>query len=332
MSNKIEKYNDKKADLQKALQNKNFNKAIELLDFAEARYPGVKKNGTPHFQSQIEVCLFLTNLKEVDISEELIISNLLFETKEEISRYQKLSITLESYLKGKGYHKALEAFDFAKKNHPGFRKDGITPNFQHQIEIALFITTLKEVQFEEATIIAGLLHDVREDANIDHEEIKKRFGEQVADAVEKLTKEFKHIKKDTQFYFDQIATCPIASLVKLADRIHNVSTMVGVFTIPKQEDYVYEIKQYFFPLLKKARGNFPEQKMSYHSMQTFLKTMNKTVEAVLDAEHEVITLRSDNIDLKNELIEIKEQLAALQQLIDNKEPIITSPKGNRRKM
>jgi (p)ppGpp synthase/HD superfamily hydrolase len=209
----------------------------------------------------------------------------------ELERYQKLSITLKSYLKGKGYHKALEAFEFAKERHPGFRKDGKTPNFQHQIEICLFLITLKEIEFEEETIIAGLLHDVREDADVEHIVIKKLFGKRVADAVEKLTKEFNGIKKDTQEYFNQIALCPIASLVKLADRIHNVSSMVGVFTIPKQDHYVFEIKEYFFPLIKKARNNFPQQHMSYHAMGTFLKNMCKTVEAVLFAEKELIKVK-----------------------------------------
>lgn len=214
---------------------------------------------------------------------------------DELSRYQKLSITLKSYLKGKGFHKALEAFEFAKERHPGFRKDGKTPNFQHQIEICLFIMTLKEVEFEEETLISALLHDVREDPHtkngiltfVEHEEVKQKFGTLVADAVEKLTKEFKGVKKDTQLYFDTIATCPIASIVKLADRIHNVSSMVGVFTIPKQDDYVFEIKEYFYPMLKKARNNFPHQHMSYHAMGTFLKNMCKTVEAVLVAEKQL---------------------------------------------
>lgn len=217
----------------------------------------------------------------------------------ELARYQKVSITLKSYLKGKSYHKALEAFKFGEERHPGFRKDGITPNFQHQIEICLFLITLKEVSDEETVLIAGLLHDVREDPHlkdgkkvyVEHDEIESKFGKKAADAVEKLTKEFKSHKKDMQEYFDVISFCPIASLVKLADRIHNFSSMTGVFTIAKQEHYVFEVKEYFFPLIKIARNNFPHQHMSYHAMGTFLKNMCKTVEAVLVAEKELIKLK-----------------------------------------
>jgi (p)ppGpp synthase/HD superfamily hydrolase len=217
------------------------------------------------------------------------------EKMDALARYQKVSITLKSYLKGKGFHKALEAFEFGREKHSklgtGFRKDGKTPNFQHQIEICLFLMTLKEVEDEETTLIAGLLHDVREDADVEDEVIANKFGRKAADAVEKLTKEFKGVKKSSEDYFDKLATCPIASLVKLADRIHNFSSMVGVFTIPKQEHYVFEVKTYFYPLIKKARNNFPHQHMSYHGMGTFLKNMCKTVEAVLVAEKQLILLK-----------------------------------------
>lgn len=221
----------------------------------------------------------------------------------DLSYYQKINITLKSYLKGKGYHKALDAFEFAKERTPGFRNDGVTPSFQHQIEICLFIMTLKEVQFEEDTFVTALLHDVREDpyknaqgvdCYVEHSELVARFGEVSANAVEKLTKEFKGVKKDTQKYFDDIATCPISSIVKLADRIHNMSSMVGVFTIARQQKYVKEIKDYFFPLLKIVRNRFPQQQQSYYSMKTYIKNTCKTIEAVLEAELKLEALKNLN--------------------------------------
>lgn len=197
-------------------------------------------------------------------------------------RYTKLSVQLKGELKGLGFFKALEAYDMGKKHHVGFRKDGITPEFQHQIEICLFILTLKDVRDLHNTLIVALLHDVREDYHIPHNDIEEKFGKIAADAVEKLTKVFKGYKKDTQQYFDEIATCPIASIVKLADRIHNISTMVGVFSIEKQDKYVFEVKEYFYPLIKKVRGTFPDQAASYYGMQTFIKNMTKTVEQSLE--------------------------------------------------
>lgn len=229
--------------------------------------------------------------------------------------YKKKVNTLKNYLKGRGFHTALKALKFGEEEHSkigtGYRKDKVTPNFYHQIEIALSLITLKEVVHEEETIIAGLLHDVKEDCGIDQNTLEQKFGKLSADAIEKLTKEFKGIKKDMQNYFDVIATCPIASLVKLADRMNNISTMVGVFTIPKQEEYVKEIKDYFIPLLKEARGNFPEQSMSYHNMSLFLKQMCKTIEAVLVAE-------KINVQIQ-EVLEVLEQIETETNMFSPKE-------------
>ena len=211
---------------------------------------------------------------------------------QELSKYQKLSIQLKGFLKGRGYHKALEAYEFAKNYHINTRKDGITPEFQHQVEIALFAMTLRELRSEETVIIAILLHDVREDYDISHKEIVDKFGIEVGDVVEKLTKKFKGIKKSSEQYFEAISTCPHASVVKLIDRVNNVSSMGGVFSIDKQKQYIKEVDDYFLPMLKKARKNFPDQAMSYYNLGTFLKTLCKTISATIAAEKKLISNQS----------------------------------------
>ena len=65
------------------------------------------------------------------------------------NRYQKLEISLRYYLKGAKYTTALKALDFGSRWHNGFRKDRVTPEFQHQIEIALYCITLKGLLDEE---------------------------------------------------------------------------------------------------------------------------------------------------------------------------------------
>jgi excinuclease ABC subunit A len=57
--------------------------------------------------------------------------------------FDKRLIALRYTLLGKGYTRSIKALEFARKIHCGTRKDGITPEFQHQVEIALYLTTLK---------------------------------------------------------------------------------------------------------------------------------------------------------------------------------------------
>jgi (p)ppGpp synthase/HD superfamily hydrolase len=184
----------------------------------------------------------------------------------------KRRVALVHYLVGKGYHKALKAMAFAEFYHQGVRKDNTTPEFQHMLEAALHIITLKDVLYEEDTITATLLHDVREDYNVSHQTIVQDFGSRVGDSVERLSKVIDGVKKSTEFYFSDLANDPIGSLAKGVDRINNFQSMPGVFSIEKQKKYLLEGETYFLPMLKDAQRRFPEQFMAYQNVRHHMKS------------------------------------------------------------
>lgn len=202
------------------------------------------------------------------------------------SKYTKLSIALQNYLHGARYHEALRAFDFGKSIHTGIRKDGVTPEFQHQIEIALYITTLKDIQDEEGCIIAALLHDVLEDYPlVASQTIRNMFGEERALSVVRLSKCIEGIPQytDIECYFDDIAIDVRSSIVKGADRFHNLSTMHSAFTFEKQNRYLQETQQLFLPMLKVAAEKFPQQYLTYMNIRTMLKTQVRLIQHTLTA-------------------------------------------------
>lgn len=185
------------------------------------------------------------------------------------NRYKKLEISLRYYLLGAKYHTALKAMDFAKQYHKGTRKDKITPEFQHQIEMALYIMGLKGLIDEERTITVALLHDVLEDyKEVSVITINNMFGSQVTDSCVRLDK----TGKEYNSYFNEIEKDPIASIVKGTDRIHNVNSMKGVFSKEKQMSYIKEIEMYFIPMLKFARNCFPQQMQAYFSIMYMLRS------------------------------------------------------------
>lgn len=203
-----------------------------------------------------------------------------------MSNYKKLRLHLRGWLQGRAeenpeYYDCLRAMDFAERYHQGLRKDGVTPEFQHQIEIAQYLRTIhRSLQYPAQTITCALLHDVMEDYNIDIEVIRTQFGEVVADATWRLTKKTLTLKKTMADYFAELAKCPIASTVKGADRINNLQSMVGVFTKEKQISYAKEVVDLFLPMLKVARRAFPVQEPVYENIKLVLTHQLEFLEAL----------------------------------------------------
>ena len=125
-----------------------------------------------------------------------------------------------------------DAYDLAAEKHKGqFRKSG-EGYIQHPIEVAYI---LAELQAGPATIAAGFLHDVVEDTDETIDEIKEKFGEEVAFLVDSLTKiqrmklsrrtEADFEAEDHKKIFLGMAKDVRVIIIKLADRLHNMRTL-----------------------------------------------------------------------------------------------------------
>lgn len=188
----------------------------------------------------------------------------------ELLAHDRQRIALRYWLLGAGYVHAAEAMEWAASIHVGQRRSG-APEFSHQIAIASHVRTLCSVlRYSEETITTAFCHDVREDYAIDDAVVRAKFGDRVADAVAVMTKEFAGVRFDDDRVFAAIAADPIASVVKLADRVHNHATMVGVFSPAKVIEYVTETRTWFLPMAKIARRRFPDQEPAHESLRLIL--------------------------------------------------------------
>jgi RelA/SpoT family (p)ppGpp synthetase len=129
------------------------------------------------------------------------------------------------------------AYVFATLKHGAQLRHSGDPYFAHPVAVAGLLTDLK---LDEATIIAGLLHDTVEDTDATIEEVRQHFGDAVADLVDGVTKlprlseEGPRSKQAENFQKFILATTRDIRvlLVKLADRLHNMRT---VDFMPKPE-------------------------------------------------------------------------------------------------
>lgn len=190
--------------------------------------------------------------------------------------------TLLGWLHGQGWVEAVRALHFAEEYHCGLRKDGITPEFSHQVHISLYLTTLVPYFRQgEEVITTALLHDVCEDYEVTFTEIEASFGPVVRKSVTAMTKKYQGEKLPVDYIARLQSDDEIASIGKGADRIHNQSTAVGVFSAPKIESYVAETRSYILPMLKTARKNFPHQNGAYQNIKTVLTSQVSALEALI---------------------------------------------------
>jgi (p)ppGpp synthase/HD superfamily hydrolase len=195
--------------------------------------------------------------------------------------YEKIRAAIRYWMLGRKFFTALKAMDFAMAHHVGVRKDNVTPEFQHQVSQANFARTLIDsFLYPEETLATIFLHDVVEDCDVKLSEIANRFGPVIAKATSLMTNQIDGIKKPKEIYYGQQASHAIASLGKGIDRIHNQSSMVGVFTVTKQLDYIAETTDYILPMLKVARKNFPEQEAAYQNIKHVLEVQMQLIQAM----------------------------------------------------
>jgi (p)ppGpp synthase/HD superfamily hydrolase len=199
------------------------------------------------------------------------------------ARHKKQLAVMRGWLEGRQFYQAMDALELVRKLEQGTRKDGETPKFHHQLSVTRLLTTLvPHMRSPEATLTVAILHDVLED-HFDkwpREALTERFGAEVSDAVWKLSKKSGGIVKTADFYFEEIGTCPIASLVKPADRAHNLQTMEGVFPPQKQLRYVQVVEDHFYPMLKIARRAFPNQYGAYENLKILLRCQCRLIQAI----------------------------------------------------
>ena len=144
------------------------------------------------------------------------------------------------------------AYRFACKAHEGQMRCSGQPYVIHPILVAEIVAKLG---MDKESIVAALLHDVIEDTDVTYDEVKQKFGDEVAvivDGVTKLGKVPLSTKEEVQA--ENIRKMLLAMsqdirviIIKLADRLHNMRTLE--YKKPqKQRDTALETLEIYAPI------------------------------------------------------------------------------------
>ncbi len=145
-------------------------------------------------------------------------------------RINEIIDKVSSYLSEADILLIQKAYVFAAAKHSGQVRLSGEPYLSHPLEVA---NILADLRLDAATITAGLLHDIIEDTDVTLEELKEKFGSEVAKLVDGVTKiermDFstreerlaENVRKMILAMSDDIRVI----FIKLADRLHNMRTL-----------------------------------------------------------------------------------------------------------
>lgn len=184
-----------------------------------------------------------------------------------------------------------KAYVFAATAHAGQTRLSGEPYLSHPLAVAY---TLADMGFDEPTVAAGLLHDTVEDTGTTIEEIDDKFGEDVADIVDGVTKISMIVfenKEEAQA--ENIRKMILAMshdmrvlMVKLADRLHNMSTLD--FQKPhKQRRIAQETMDIYAPLANRLGLYLLKRQLEDLSFKYLRPDIYNQIDHWLDA-HQVV--------------------------------------------
>ncbi len=145
-----------------------------------------------------------------------------------------------------------EAYDFCVAAHGDQKRLSGEPFYMHPVSVACILIKLG---MDTETVVAALLHDVVEDTDISLQEVSKRFGGDVAELVDGVTKLGKmplvtheqQLSENVRKMMMAMAKDIRVIIIKLADRLHNMRT-IDAQSEHKQREKAHETLEIYAPI------------------------------------------------------------------------------------
>lgn len=193
-------------------------------------------------------------------------------------------VYLKGFAKGKKYWQMLKAIQVALELHCGQKRKMGGEYIEHPMSVTSELVALG--LHDEVLLTASILHDVIEDCNTSKNDLVLGYGfnEDVAKIVSLLSKTKETLVDD---YYEAVRTDIRAVLIKVSDRCHNVSTMVGAFTLEKMKEYIIETESYVIPLIKYGINHHPQYSDELYVMRNHIMSVTKCIKAFIESNEKL---------------------------------------------
>ncbi|MDQ6823559.1 MAG: bifunctional (p)ppGpp synthetase/guanosine-3',5'-bis(diphosphate) 3'-pyrophosphohydrolase [Candidatus Eremiobacteraeota bacterium] len=204
--------------------------------------------------------------------------------------------TYDPSLDGSWLTRVYEVADLA---HDGQHRASGESYIEHPLAVA---GILAELEMDRQTIAAALMHDVVEDTSITTEEVSAKFGEEIAnlvDGVTKLTRIPYQSKEEAQVenlrkMFMAMAKDIRVIIIKLADRLHNMRTLASL-PPAKQQSIARETLDIYAPIahrlgIWKVKWEMEDLCLRYSDPEAYREIVERVAKTRKDRESGVATV------------------------------------------
>ncbi len=168
---------------------------------------------------------------------------------------KELLASVGSYLPEEQVARIREAAEFGASAHKGQKRLSGEPYIAHPVAAAAI---LADLHLDPDTIVAAILHDVIEDTPTPKDQLAARFGADVAELVDSVTKldqiKFKSREEAQAESFRKMLLAMVRDirviLVKLADRTHNMRT-IEAMAVPRRRAIARETLEIYAPIAER---------------------------------------------------------------------------------
>ncbi|MBR5543133.1 MAG: bifunctional (p)ppGpp synthetase/guanosine-3',5'-bis(diphosphate) 3'-pyrophosphohydrolase [Oscillospiraceae bacterium] len=168
------------------------------------------------------------------------------------AKYQELISKIKGHIPSVDEKRIHDAYDCATQAHEGQKRRDGSDYVTHPIAVAEIVA---DMELDTDSLVAALLHDCIEDTELGYEKIRTKFGRDVADIVEgvsKLTRMPYASKEEAQIeslrkMFLAMGKDIRVILIKIADRLHNMRT-IEFHKPDKQREKALETMEVYAPL------------------------------------------------------------------------------------
>ena len=222
--------------------------------------------------------------------------------------------------------KIEEAYDYAFKKHEGKkRKDG-NDFITHPLKVARILCDLN---VDEVTIIAALVHETISESDATNKELEKLFGSEVSHIVASLTKINKlKLSDDSEssgLYLRKVlvglSEDPRVLIIKLADRLHNMRTL-DYLPVDKQKQKAMETMNVLIPIahrlgINSIKSELEDLSLKYSKPEVYesiLEKLDGTREELNNVLNEMIESVSEILSSHNIKFKIKGRVKSVYSI------------------